>query len=230
MTEQLHPSCQEFISRLTHEIRNDLTLISSSMQLLESDCPAVVQSDLWTQIQTDLNSVFHLLSDISALNIRQKLCLSRIPAVSFLTAVTSSFYPLAASRNILFSADLSALSSSSALIDIDKIKLREVLINLLVNAVDAVTASCISPQILLLAETDEHCLHIHVKDNGPGIPENCLSTLFDPFVTYKSSGTGLGLNIVKTITELHHGTVVVHTDCTPEHSWTDFCISLPLVK
>ena len=227
MNEQIYSSCQEFLSRLAHEIRNPLTLISSSLQLLESDCPSVAQSDLWIQIQEDLQSVFRLLNDISALNTGQTLRLSSIPAEPFLSSAAASFHPLAVSRNIFFSADLSAIPST-VFISCDKIKLREALINLLVNAADAVSSCSTQPQILLHAEIKDNCLYIHVKDNGPGIPENYIPTLFDPFVTHKSNGTGLGLNIVKTVTDLHHGTVTVSTCCIPEHSGTDFCISLPL--
>ena len=137
---------------------------------------------------------------------------------------------MALSRNIHFSEDLSSLILSPIIIECDEIKLREVIINLFVNAAEAFSSATqiSAPQILLHAERSDNCLHIHVKDNGPGIPENFLPTLFDPFVTHKSGGTGLGLHIVKTITEQHHGTVTVTTCCTPEHSGTDFCISLPL--
>lgn len=229
MNEKSQQFCQEFLSRLSHEIRNPLTLICSSLQLLEADCPSVVHSDLWPQIQEDLQSVFHLLNDISALNRQQKLRLSTISAESFLSAAAAAFRPMAVSRNIYFSADLSAVTFPSTTIECDEIKLREAILNLLVNAADAVCSGTVdsTPQILLQTERSDHSLKIHIKDNGPGIPENYLPTLFEPFVTHKAGGTGLGLNIVKTITELHHGTVTVNTCCTPEHSGTDFCISLP---
>lgn len=115
------------------------------------------------------------------------------------------------------------------MINCDELKLREALINLLINAADAVVSGNSAPQILLQAEYTEKHLHIHVKDNGPGIPDIYLPTLFDPFVTHKKGGTGLGLNIVKNIVERHHGTVTVTASCIPGHSGTDFCISIPAV-
>lgn len=221
---------QEVLSRLSHEIRNPLTLISSSLQLLEADCPCVLQSDLWPQIQKDLQSVFRLLSDLSSLNSPHTLRLSSVSAESFLSAAAASFRPMALSRNISFSIDLTALTISPVTLDCDEIKLREAILNLLINAADAVSSDTQNrmPQILLQANLSDHSLQIHIKDNGPGIPENYLPTLFDPFVTHKSGGTGLGLYIVKTIAEQHRGTVTVNTCCMPEHSGTDFCIVLPL--
>lgn len=231
MNETIQPFCQDVLSRLSHEIRNPLTLICSSLQLLEADCPSVTHSDLWPQINEDLQSVFRLLNDISSLSRQQMLHISNVCAESFLSSAAASFRSMAVKRKILFSADLSAAAISPVTIACDEIKLREAILNLLVNAADAVS-SCPSgsvPQILLQAACSGQNLHIHVKDNGPGIPENYLPTLFDPFVTYKSGGTGLGLHIVKTIAEQHHGTVTVHTCCTSGNSGTDFCISLPLI-
>lgn len=236
---------QEFISRLSHEIRNPLTLISSSLQLLETDCPSVAQSDLWLQIQEDLKAVLRLLKDVSALNSQHKLRLSCISAASFLSAAASSFHSMAVSRGILFTVDLSSLhvptimngtslSTSDKIyhplmINCDEIKLREALINLLINAADAVVPGNPAPQIHLFAECSGELLHIHVKDNGPGIPAEYLPSLFEPFVTHKEGGTGLGLNIVKNIAEWHQGTITVTTSCAPAHSGTDFCISIPVI-
>ena len=243
-------STSEFISRLSHEIRNPLTLINSSLQLLALECPSVTRSDLWFQIQEDLRSVLRLLNDVSVLNNHRKLHISNVNAASFLLAAASSFQSMAISRGIRFIVDLSSVDSPTIpnddsiftsdktsnkdfpilMINCDEIKLREVLINLLMNAADAVVPDNPDPEIRFLAEHSKDHLHIHVKDNGPGIPEEYLSTLFDPFVTHKSNGTGLGLHIVKTITEWHHGTVTVTTSCIPGKSGTDFCISIPVLS
>jgi signal transduction histidine kinase len=73
-------------------------------------------------------------------------------------------------------------------------------------------------------------LHIHVRDNGPGIPEEYRDTLFDPFVTHKLHGTGLGLSIVKNIMVQHGGTITVSTCTAQPDTCTDFCLTLPVLQ
>ena len=94
---------------------------------------------------------------------------------------------------------------------------------------DAVSeTSAAQKRISFTSETDSHFLIIHVKDNGCGIPASHLDTIFDPFVTYKAHGTGLGLAIVKKIVEQHQGLLSVDTCSEPPHTYTDFCLKIPL--
>jgi signal transduction histidine kinase len=66
---------------------------------------------------------------------------------------------------------------------------------------------------------------IKVSDNGPGINENDLPLIFEPFFTRKGAGTGLGLSITQRIVEEHHGRILVES--TPGIG-TEFTIELPL--
>lgn len=231
-----------FISHLTHEVRNPLTLISSSLQLLETECPSVKNSVLWSQIREDVQSTIGLLQDISAFNNINKLTLTEFPAEDFLSSITRSFSSYMEQRNILFSAYQSP-SIASVSLKADRRKLQEALTNLLINAADALCdpKSALSGprKIDFTAEHFDKILHIHVKDNGPGIPNEYLETLFDPFVTHKASGTGLGLSIVKSVAELHGGHISVEisseltsselTCCEPVCSYTDFHLEIPVM-
>ena len=62
-------------------------------------------------------------------------------------------------------------------------------------------------------------------DNGTGVPEDIKAHLFDPFVTTKSSGTGLGLALVAKIVGDHGGTI----ECNSEPGHTEFCVRLPMI-
>ena len=86
----------------------------------------------------------------------------------------------------------------------DKIKLEEVLLNLLHNARDAVGEK---GRISLTAERQDDTIVIQCQDNGCGIPEDLIDTIFDPFVTYKENGTGLGLSSSKQTVEAHGGSI-----------------------
>jgi two-component system nitrogen regulation sensor histidine kinase GlnL len=68
-------------------------------------------------------------------------------------------------------------------------------------------------------------LEFSIIDNGSGVPEDIKSHLFDPFVTTKSNGTGLGLALVAKIIGDHGGTI----ECNSEPGHTEFCVRLPMI-
>lgn len=252
----------EYISKFSHELRNPLTLIYSSLQLLEKECPEVRKSGLWTQIGKDMLDVIQLLKDMSAPF--HPLQTAPLSIAEFLSELSASFAPSMKMRGICFSAELPDTLSDLVLIA-DKQKLRQAIMNLLLNAADAVssrgtleevaisgksgipeeviasTESAVSARIILSAESDGKTVSIHVRDNGPGIPREYLADLFEPFVTHKKGGTGLGLCVARIVAEQHGGQLLVDTRCdgTPAHknghknnasfsTYTDFCLLLPL--
>ncbi|TAM46463.1 MAG: hypothetical protein EPN55_05375, partial [Gammaproteobacteria bacterium] len=91
-------------------------------------------------------------------------------------------------------------------------RLRQVLHNLLLNARDALAGRPRPrPRVRLhthaLTEKDAHFIEFRIEDNGPGFPEAMLGRLFEPYVTTKDKGTGLGLAVVKRIVEEHGGSI-----------------------
>ncbi len=217
--------CRCFISQLSHEIRNPLTLIYSSLQLIEADTPSVTDTDLWNQVKEDLGSVIHMLKDVSSLSNTGYLKPAPIVIGDFLSNINASFSALMREKSIRFTVLCDpALQKRS--IPADRVKLQEAITNLLLNAAEATVSG--HPEITCSAVTEDGFLAFHVKDNGPGIPKEYLDTLFDPFVTHRKNGTGLGLAIVKKVATLHGGSISV-TTCTREpETGADFCLRLPL--
>ena len=228
-----------FISHLSHEVRNPLTLISSSLQLIEKECPSVTDSALWPQVREDVRNTICLLQDISSLNNADTLNCSTFCTDELLSSIHASFSSFMKERGIHFTveADPSAVSLS---LTADRRKLQEVLTNLLINAADALCgpdtskssehySRIVNPCITLTVSCENKMLCIHVKDNGPGIPDEYLETLFDPFVTHKTNGTGLGLSIAWRVARLHGGYITVDTDTAFPDSYADFCLCLPTV-
>ena len=235
----------EYISRFSHELRNPLTLIYSSLQLLEKECPAVRESSLWEQIGKDMLDVIQLLKDMSAPFHRLQ--------TEFLSGLAASFAPSMKMRGICFVTEFPD-TLSGLVLTADRQKLRQAVTNLILNAADAVSSrdshekttgreestlsaeDTTSGRITLSAESDGTFLSIHVRDNGPGIPLEYLADLFDPFVTHKNGGSGLGLSVARIIAEQHGGQLSVDTRCsgTPAHrdrpfaTYADFCLRLPL--
>ena len=91
-----------------------------------------------------------------------------------------------------------------AVILADKIQIQQVLLNLLRNALEAV-AELEKRDVALVAETHDGMVRISVIDNGPGLPEDVKARLFQPFVSTKKTGMGMGLSICHDIVTAHDG-------------------------
>lgn len=109
---------------------------------------------------------------------------------------------------------------------IHSVQLEQVLVNLIHNALQALTESH-NPQIGIEWEVNNREGNLHFWDNGPGINDTELTTLFDPFFTTKPEGLGLGLTITKRIIEAHHGYITAHNR---EEGGLAFTIRLPLAR
>src|SRR5499425_291682 len=93
------------------------------------------------------------------------------------------------------------------LVLVDKVQIQQVLLNLLRNAVEAMAASPTRELVISTAAGDDDMIAISVADTGSGIPSEVASQLFQPFVTSKARGMGVGLSICRTIVEAHGGRI-----------------------
>ena len=94
----------------------------------------------------------------------------------------------------------------------DRIELQQVLINLAMNAAQALNATTSRPKLLTICTLASHCrskVQLHVSDNGPGLGEADPTRLFDAFYTTKDDGMGMGLFICRSILSLHNGKIEV---------------------
>jgi signal transduction histidine kinase len=90
----------------------------------------------------------------------------------------------------------------------DRIQLQQVIINLLVNAMDAMADTPIEDRkINIWTSCTENFAELSISDNGPGIPADRLKEVFEPFFTSKAQGMGMGLPIARTIVEAHKGQI-----------------------
>jgi len=106
----------------------------------------------------------------------------------------------------------------------DKVQIQQVLLNLLRNAMEAVAQQG-DPQVSLAAEARNGSVSIRVIDNGPGLPEEVQAKLFQPFVSTKRNGMGVGLSICHTIISAHDGSI--RAEPNPDGG-AIFRITLPL--
>jgi len=105
----------------------------------------------------------------------------------------------------------------------------QVLSNLLLNAVDALPLGTGRISVRVKVKRSSQSVHILISDNGAGIPDKFASRLFEPYVTSKDSGTGLGLWLSKRIIIKHRGTLRFRSSQRKGRSGTSFRISLPAI-
>ena len=107
------------------------------------------------------------------------------------------------------------------MVSADRGRLRQVLLNVLTNAAEAAPRG--TPIAVGIAEVDDIAT-VTVRDAGSGIPDLVRGRLFEPFVTTKRGGLGLGLAIAQSMIEAHHGRIV----CEASSSGTEVRISIPV--
>jgi two-component system, LuxR family, sensor kinase FixL len=100
------------------------------------------------------------------------------------------------------------------LVLVDKVQIQQVLLNLLRNAIEAMEASQTRELVVSTAADDDDMVAVSVTDTGPGIAPELASQLFQPFVTNKRHGMGVGLSICRTIVEAHGGRITVEPNPT----------------
>ena len=221
LIQKLLDSQKMTISSISHEIRNPLTLVYSTLQLIESQHPEVTTYKYWDSMRADIEYMTLLLEELSSYNNGERLRLSEINCTSFLKPIVVSFATSLVECDIEFT---SRLEPELPVISGDAVKLREVILNLLRNAKDAVaTDGC----IYFHAFAEEKQLHISVTDDGCGIPQDDIEDIFQPFVSHKQGGTGLGLAIGRRIASAHGGTLTV---ISVPGKTTTFTLSLPIEK
>ena len=108
----------------------------------------------------------------------------------------------------------------------DRVQLQQVVLNLMVNAIDAMNATEEGPRELRIdiAVDASQTICVSVSDSGPGLPADRIEQLFDPFYTTKPSGLGMGLSICRSIVESHGGKLWARSN---ERRGADFLFTVP---
>ena len=104
-------------------------------------------------------------------------------------------------------------SSSPCVINGDQVLLQQVLVNLVMNAMDAMAETPPGRRhVTISSDVRAADVDVSVRDTGPGVPAQIIGTLFTPFVTTKAHGLGIGLTIVRSIVDAHGGTIVARNN------------------
>ncbi len=191
----------QMAAHVAHEVRNNLVPVSLYLSLLRRRLRDDEQTlDVLQKIESGfhalditVNDLLHFTSD------RDPHCQS-FGVGDLYEEICDSLRPQLTAQAI----DVSIKAKASLVAKADREMVRRALLNLVLNAVDAMPDG---GRLELSACCDGSRLQMVVADSGPGLSDDTQGRLFEPFVTTKQSGTGLGLTIVERIAEVHGGTV-----------------------
>ncbi len=211
----------EMAATVAHEIRNPLGGIGGYAGLLardlESDDP---RRRLVDKIIQGVSSLNKIVSNLLYYTRKTETRMIHIDLIDFIEGVLSYVHiEIEKSGKAI---ELSRRWEFDRLeVDIDPEKMQQVLLNLLLNAIQAIEVGGI---IEVSIRQEGNDLIVEIFDSGKGMDEETIRQIFNPFFTTKEQGTGLGLAIVKKIIDLHHGQIFVESS---QDSGTLFRIFLP---
>jgi signal transduction histidine kinase len=216
----------ELAAGLAHEIRNPLTAINACLYTLQRSLPANAPSrEEASVIAVEIDRLDRIVNDFLRLAKPAEPQLARLTARPLIEEVSRLLAAGLQEKNIAI--QLTEIDETPFLADPQQLK--QVLINLIQNAADAIGSD---GTVTLSARRDNQKLRgvsqdaivLEVKDTGPGIRSEVLEHLFDPFFSTKENGTGLGLPISARIVDQHGGMI----ECQSElGSGATFAIILP---
>ncbi len=225
-TERL-ASIGAFAANMAHEIKNPLVAIKTFAELLPERFTEEDFRDHFSKVAIrEIERIDELVGRLRGLVTHQPEQLAPVALPGLIEEVLSLLRGQLeqAQINVVtqYARDLSTIAG-------DQAQLRQLLLNILINAIEAMQNGGELVIRLSRKHTAElDTLVVAVRDTGSGIPEHFLEKIFDPFVTTKPQGSGLGLSICLGIMEAHRGTIVAENN-TPDPGAT-ITISLPIAQ
>lgn len=215
---------QDFARRLAHEIKNPLTPIRLAIQELRRRAPdneprfKRLVDDASDVVEEEIGALTRLVDEFSQFARLPEVQVVPIEVNTFLEEFLSAYNGFESEATVKL--DVPALTPIAL---IDRVLLRRVLANLVMNGIQAGKKE----QAHLWIRTKvvrPGFVEIRVEDDGPGVAETMAEKIFEPYFTTKTEGTGLGLAIVKKIVLQHHGSIVLQR---LEQGGAAFVIQIP---
>ena len=202
----------ELSSRLAHDIRNPLTVLQSSIDMLKSRHPEVYEKETvkFDMMYKAINRIEHQVNDVLGFVVTHKpnFALNDISEI-----LDSSLAGISIPRKITVGK-----SQNNVPLYCDFEPIRIVFVNIILNAIQAMNGS---GKIDIRVIRDADNVMISFENSGPGIPEKIISKIFDPLFTTKQEGVGLGLVSCRKIVDAHKGKIDV------KNNPTTFTVVLP---
>jgi len=204
---QRHSAWGEVARRLAHEIKNPLTPIQLSAERIRHKFESKLSQDDSNILKRSTNTIINQVNALKIM-VNEFAEYARPPKIQKdairmeeLVEEVINLYEIAEVIEVIKSKNLPIIYA-------DKNKLRQVIINLLENSRDALKGIK-EPKIIIYINKKIKEVELVVEDNGQGIPDEIIGRIFEPYVTSKQTGTGLGLAVVHKIIEEHDGKIII---------------------
>lgn len=209
----------EMSARITHDLRNPLTAIKNAIEIMKMKNPEKIKENqrYFDMIQDAVTRMNHQIDEVLGF---VKAKEPERNFVKFSEISSNVLKTITTPKNIKIT-----ISDNNERIWCDKIQLQNVLINLISNSIQSIGNN--EGEIIIDVIVEEGFDKITVKDNGHGIPENLLETIFEPLYTTKQDGTGLGLVSCKNTIEAHNGKIYAQNS---DEGGAIFTILLPKIR
>jgi signal transduction histidine kinase len=205
----------EFLATLAHELRNPLAPIRNAIALLHHSEAIQPHARVWEMMERQVAHMVRLVDDLMEVSriTRGQIALHRaaMDLGAAIGAAVESNRPLAEKAGHTLTLDLPA---RPLMVDGDAVRLAQVFANLLNNAIKYTDGG---GRIRIAARAEEGSAVVSVTDSGMGIPADALPNVFEMFMQVNAGdgrsqgGLGIGLTLVRSIVELHGGTVVARS-------------------
>ena len=198
----------ELVSSIAHEVGQPLTaIVTNGSFLLRTLASTTTNRDdlrgAADAIVADGKRASSVISRIRALLKKQHTVLAEIDMNDVIQEVVSLLSNESSRHRVMMTTNLAARLPR---VRGDRIQLQQVMVNLIMNAVDATRAVSDGPrEILICSAKDGECVVVSVEDSGTGLNSEQMERIFEPFFTTKAQGIGMGLSISRSIVESHSG-------------------------
>ena len=194
-------------SSLAHELNQPLGAILRNAEaaelFLQENQPDLAElRAIVADIHKDDQRASRVIDRLRALLQRRELNMQSLSLPELIEDIEALLHAECAARHVSVVLDT---SREPLAVRGDRVQIQQVLLNLMLNGVDALSEMKDGVLKVRARVVNENAIEISVADNGPGIPPDKINRLFEPFFTTKARGMGFGLSISRTIVEAHHG-------------------------
>ena len=220
----------ELTASIAHEINQPLgsilTNAETAQEILKSPNPDIVElNEIVDDIVRDDQRASEVIRSMRSLLKKAPFELKSLDLNDVARETVKFLSSLAVGRKVEL---LSVITLDALPILGDRVQLQQVILNLVVNGIDAMKDTRSEERAITIRTSRvANFAELSVSDRGPGIPEDKLKGVFEPFYTSKAEGMGMGLSIARTIIEAHHGLISAKNR---DHGGASFRIRLPLVQ
>ena len=226
----------ELTASIAHEINQPLGSIMTNAEtaqaILKSQTPDIAELPIIVELKDILNDILEddrrateVIRRMRSLLKKAPFELKRLDLNDIVRDTVEFLSSLAVGRKVEL---VSRIALETLPILADRIQLQQVILNLVVNGIDAMRDTSSENRIISIRTSRiDNYAQLSVSDRGPGVAEEQLNEIFQPFYTSKAEGMGMGLSIARTIIEAHNGLIWAKNR---DHGGASFKVKLPLVQ